>query len=134
MNTATIKVRVAEHALHCWPNAPDNRGYLRNPHRHLFNIEAECEVTNDRREIEFHNLQESVRQRFCLLRDVGTMNEWSCERIARELGAALAELYRRRFTVSVWEDWECCGTVATEPQKESAPVGAPAGSSSRIGV
>jgi hypothetical protein len=123
VNAATIKVRIAEHALHCWPNAPEHRAYLRNPHRHLFNIEAECEVTNDWREVEFHNLQESVRQRFCLLRDTGGLKELSCEGMARHLGAALADLYRRRFTVSVWEDWECCGTVVTEPQKESAPGG-----------
>lgn len=104
--------------LHCWPDAPARRAYLRALHRHWFGVRVSTEVKHDDREIEFHDLRDYAEQMMSGLGrpagavtiDFGVM---SCEHIARELGALLAREYRRSFTVTVDEDGECGGTVET---------------------
>jgi len=113
---AEIRVRVTEHALHCWPGAPDRRGYLRAPHRHLFAIEASCLVRHDEREIEFHDLQDEVRRLFVHLRDTGTSSDMSCERMARHIATELSIQHKRTFFVFVSEDGECGALVGVQWQ------------------
>ena len=60
-NPATIRVRFSEPGFHCWPQAPERRAYLRNPHRHLFYVTVACIVSHDEREIEFHDLLDEAR-------------------------------------------------------------------------
>jgi hypothetical protein len=60
MSAAHIHVRFTEHGVHCWPQAPERRAYLRSLHRHLFFVEVSTAVEHDDREIEFHDLQEEA--------------------------------------------------------------------------
>ena len=46
--------------LHYWPGAHDARDYLRSPHRHLFGIAATLEVRHDERDVEWHDLAETM--------------------------------------------------------------------------
>jgi hypothetical protein len=106
-------VRFVQEGWHCWPDAPEKRAYLREKHRHLFHIEASCEVTHDDREVEFHDLRDEVEIHFGLLagaeRDFGAQ---SCEQIALRLAEHLCERFRgREFFVSVSEDGEAGARV-----------------------
>ncbi|MDE7245535.1 MAG: hypothetical protein K2O18_16400 [Oscillospiraceae bacterium] len=81
--------------FHRWPGAPDNLDYLRDRHRHIFQIRMEFEVSHGDREIEINERQSQVK-RFLLAKyasadfyqgaegacEFGAM---SCEQIAEEL-------------------------------------------------
>ena len=38
---------------HCWPNAPEKYGYLKNSHRHMFHFKVSARVAHPDRQIEF---------------------------------------------------------------------------------
>ena len=52
----TVYAKVRFEGIHCWPDAPDEVIYLRNPHRHIFNVKVSVEVSQNNREIEFITL------------------------------------------------------------------------------
>lgn len=107
-------VRFDREGWHNWPTAPDNRAYLRHPHRHLFQFEVGVSVGHQNREIEFHDLRD-----FCLsaVPDRHNHGSRSCELIARELIAALVDTYGadRRYAVAVFEDGENGAVVVLPP-------------------
>jgi hypothetical protein len=49
-----IRVTTQAEGLHHWNGAPENEGYLRQPHRHLFTIDIRLQVTHDDREVEIN--------------------------------------------------------------------------------
>lgn len=117
MPAARIWVRVEAHGFHCWPEAPERRGYLRAPHRHLFVLTASCDVAHDDREVEFHDLQDAARDALQRLgSDHGAFGRASCEDIARAVGSALAGQFRRPFMVEVSEDGECGAVVEVKSE------------------
>ena len=109
---AEVFVRFVQEGFHRWGDAPEGRAYLRDRHRHLFWIEASCEVAEDDREVEFHDIRDQVEIYYGLMagkdRDFGTQ---SCEMLARRMAGKLCETFRRAFTVSVSEDGECGARV-----------------------
>jgi len=89
---------------HCYPDAPDEVSYLRNVHRHLFNVRVDIDVEHDEREIEFHMFKHELQSRFRSYEDCSNK---SCETMARELaGYLLANYHGRDFSVTVDEDGE----------------------------
>jgi len=132
-----IKVGVVREGYHRWENAPDKCAYLRNWHRHLFKISVTIEITNNDRELEFHEMQKLVNH----IIDTNYIPEYedhtfsfswesfyddtgqgrdedvfvinSCEDFAEWLGKRLYELFehKRGITVSVSEDGENSGMV-----------------------
>lgn len=114
---ATIHVRFTMEGFHYWPDAPDHRNYLAFEHRHLFCVEVSTQVDHDDREIEFHDLRDEAIVAFkanytnAIAKVLGAL---SCEMIARNMGAALADKHARAFTVQVWEDGECGASVTAE--------------------
>ena len=117
MTPARIHVRFRIAGNHHWKDAPKHRKYLGLDHRHLFHVEVSTEVTHDDREIEFHDLRDQASACFeeqyvgiISSRDLG---EASCEAIARAMGEMLAQMHKRPFSVTVWEDGECGATVNT---------------------
>lgn len=125
MNKATIFVRTIQDGLHCWPQAPEHRSYLRLLHRHLFHIEVTTEVDHDDREIEFHDLLEQVVSIWKGFTSYGAANlgAASCEQLARTIGMRLAQAHKRRFDVMVSEDGECGATVISLPTETGPGVG-----------
>lgn len=104
--------------LHHWPEAPERRAYLRNPHRHIFKAEAELSVTHGDREVEFHDLGEHVE---VLLHGLGeqyhaesTLVDFgarSCEHLARTLFDRLTDEGMTVVRVTVSEDGEHAGVI-----------------------
>lgn len=96
-----IVVQVRFDALHCWPDAPPEVDFLRNPHRHEFHVAVHFAVTHEDRDREFFIEQDRVRDSVAAaLNDLDTRT-WSCEQWAAYL---LADLDALR--VSVFEDGE----------------------------
>lgn len=110
--------------FHCWPTAPDHRSYLARKHRHLFHIHVVCDAAvDDKRELEFHDLQDDVRT---IWNNLGGARSdflnYSCETIAARIGEKLAGHHLRRFVVTVSEDGECGATVAIDwPFQKEGP-------------
>lgn len=118
-----ITVRHEIPGLHCWPGAPDNRGYLRLPHRHLFRFELTIEVYHEDREIEFHDLADMLASVVCsmdqrgvarCMPDYGAMLDFgamSCEAMASAVLDYFHLRYPREMDVRVYEDNDCYATV-----------------------
>lgn len=83
----TVYAKVSFEGIHCWPDAPDEVIYLRNSHRHIFNVKASVEVSQNDREIEFimlgHRLKELFKD-FAKNDENGVWNmvAMSCEDVA----------------------------------------------------
>lgn len=110
-----VEASASLQALHNWPDAHQDRAYLRFPHAHDFHVTVWARVDHDDRAIEFHDLRlrlESLLQRqgrvyvdqTGLLPNLG---ETSCEQLARTVLAGLPEVYR----VRVAEDEHVAATV-----------------------
>lgn len=108
MKTYVI-VRLQIEGLHNWPAAKEvfpEVGFLSDPHRHMFHIEAKKEVFHDDRDVEFimfkRDLEKYLINRYhdgllCLC----NFENRSCEMIAKEL----LEQFNCK-SVTVWEDLE----------------------------
>jgi hypothetical protein len=107
----TITVKTAFRALHCYPEAPDEVSYLRNLHRHNFNVELTFSVFHDNRDREFFMVQADLDK--FIERHVTTLDNKSCEMICKTiLQYALSEYPDRDFyEVKVSEDNENGATV-----------------------
>ena len=105
MNPLTLQVRASIHAMHSWPNAPEHRIYLRNPHRHTFMITAHVPVREADRELEFHDLQEKLEIILKAIAAKNNIGQWtfgsmSCEHI----GQAILKRFPETAAVFVAED------------------------------
>lgn len=120
--TTYIEITHSRPGLHCWPDAPESRRFLRSSHRHQFHFRVKLQVFHDDREVEFFELKDVVAQSMSALPyDLGTR---SCERIARYVGAAVYAKYgdqtqaptrpQRRLEVQVSEDGENSAVVEWE--------------------
>lgn len=120
MSSTTITAKVAEPGIHYWPDAPKRRGYLAEPHRHLFVARATVVVDHHDRAVEFHDLGDDLHSalRGCTgtlaygehstsLLDFGAQ---SCEDLATSILMALEVTYDV-VEVSVSEDDEFSATV-----------------------
>ncbi len=109
MGDATIWVSVDLPGFHRWPEAPERRAYLRDRHRHLFQVIVVVAVRNDDRDVEFHDLQETIRRWWGVsIPDLGAL---SCEAIARRIGKVLIDSVLSVISVDVSEDGENGATV-----------------------
>lgn len=98
--------------IHCWPEAPEEVDFLRNPHRHELHISVEVAVTHNDRDIEFFMLKRAVDS---FLEEV--RGEWplriSCEEICHQLVDFIIGKYGERDFIEarVFEDGEVGSTV-----------------------
>lgn len=98
---------------HKYTNAPDNVGFLRDVHRHVFNVRTTVEVHHNERDIEFFQLQNHIEEyvRMQYKTQLGTYLEGiyiqSCEGLAEDILEHLHRVYPgRHVRVEVWEDNE----------------------------
>lgn len=100
---------------HDWPDAPEERDYLRETHRHRFGVRVELPVapaTPDDREVEFHDLLAWLDP---VARDsIGAGG--SCEQMAERIAARAVDYWHRQATVSVDEDGENGATVSASEE------------------
>lgn len=89
--------------FHAYENAPPEVSYLRNEHRHMFQVKVQIEVFHDDRDIEFHMFKNFVQE----LPERHDMNNKSCEMIGDVLFHLIAKKYpKRSISIQVSEDGE----------------------------
>lgn len=119
----TITVRTSFQGLHCWKDAPEQVAFLRNLHRHVFNVQVTLPVTHSDRDVEFfiyqnklneviHGMFDTYNTKMPMLLLVGYK---SCEMVAKELYDILSK-DNIIISVSVDEDGENGG--AYEPESK----------------
>jgi len=88
-----VAVKTQFTSFHNWPDAPDDVGFLRSTHRHVFHICLQVQVHSASREVEFFQLQRWLEAQ--IKRQYGgDIGSTSCETIAgRILEAAAADGY-----------------------------------------
>lgn len=108
----SVWVTFVKEGFHHWPDAEvilPRRGYLSNMHRHLFHIRVSIPVTEDDRQVEFHELRDYCESWWPV---DGKLGRWSCEMIAELLGNHVLDRWPLDWVeVSVSEDNEC-GAIA----------------------
>ena len=78
-----ISVKTQFIGFHSWDNAPDEVSFLRNKHRHIFNVKLTLEVFTDDREVEFFLLQKDLNN---FLEEIDIKNNMrSCEWLAKQI-------------------------------------------------
>lgn len=109
----TIQVRTQFEGVHCYPGAPDEVAYLREPHRHIFGVCVEVEVFNEDRELEFIMVKHLINGWIGAL--AVTNNCYNCSAMSCEKMAELILNYskqwvknsdKRYWKVTVDEDGE----------------------------
>ena len=104
-----VIVAFQREAVHCWPDAPGEQGWLAYPHMHNFRIEVKLEVAHNDREVEFFAFRDELSAQW----DDGVVQQsahherpaWSCEKLAEQLADWIQLKYPERFVeVGVWED------------------------------
>lgn len=88
--------------FHCWPEAPENRDYLRSRHRHEFHVTAWVKVSHEDRDVEFHDLREIIRSWWG--EGDQELGRSSCETLANRLNFHLASQGFTVTAVQVSED------------------------------
>lgn len=104
----TIWATTTKAGWHKWPTAPSRREYLSNSHRHLFKFRVEVEVIENDRQVEFHDVLESLTSAVGKLPLVGS--DMSCEMMAERIVEILRMQYEYITEVTVSEDGECGAT------------------------
>lgn len=106
--TRTIGIRTQFEGIHCYPHAPDEVAYLRNPHRHIFHVLVTLEVFHDDREVEFimfkHEINKLISEQFDKLENK------SCEMIADML---------LTYTITKYKSRSCKVTVSEDNENEA---------------
>lgn len=106
---SSIVVRTSFEGIHRFADAPQEVGFLREPHRHIFSVEVEMEVFHDDRELEFIMVKHNLNK-FLFSKPFGIRS--SCEQMANEIIEFLVSIYgKRQMIVGVFEDNENGGRV-----------------------
>lgn len=118
MTDTTITARTIVAGLHHWPDAPERRAYLAQPHRHEFWFSACVRVGHNERDVEFHDLGDLIElsARECgggfhpdaPLVDFGPA---SCETLAHHVHRRLTERGLSVVWVEVSEDGQFSARV-----------------------
>jgi 6-pyruvoyl-tetrahydropterin synthase len=99
----TIFISTQFEGIHRWPEAAGEFEYLKYPHRHMFYVEVEVEVTEENRQIEFLAFKKHINE-YCEKWSVETTN--SCETMAKHIAHHLLDIELQPIKVSVLEDNE----------------------------
>ena len=99
--------------FHCWPDAPEEVGYLRSRHRHLFKVRAEVSVEHSNRAIEYHTLKRELQTDAHEV-EFGSL---SCELIALRILQGTVERHPGRpyYRIEVSEDGENGSIIEARP-------------------
>tara|TARA_R110000751_G_scaffold223906_1_gene326000 strand:- start:641 stop:1015 length:375 start_codon:yes stop_codon:yes gene_type:complete len=90
-------------AIHHWPDAPAECGWLAYPHHHEFQVRAEVVVADEDRDVEFLLLARLIDERIEPKVGEETLT-WSCEHYAIWIADVLADEGFDVFEVQVSEE------------------------------
>ncbi len=116
-----VTVKTSFEGFHRFPGAPEEVSYLKELHRHIFNVSAKIEVFHDDRELEFimvkHRLNQFLAGLPIAKKEANTA--MSCEMVATQVANLLVDLYgdHRDLEISVDEDGENGSIVEREGNK-----------------
>lgn len=118
-SVTTVYASTRFEALHHWPGAPEEVGFLADPHRHEFHVTVSVPVRHANRDIEFILLKRFVdsviREYVVMDGDAGTQ---SCEQMAATIKEHVeAEYDASHVAVSVSEDGENGATISPRGQR-----------------
>lgn len=108
--SSMIFVTFQKEGIHCYPAALteptlNDVSFLGHPHRHIFHFKVYIEVTHDDRDIEFIQFKRWLESLYN--KDVLSLNNQSCEMIAKSLHKLISQKYPARETwIEVSEDNE----------------------------
>lgn len=111
----TLKVKTSFKGTHNWPEASQFAGdqvqFLEAKHRHTFFVQAELQVRDSDREVEFFIFQaqvnEAIKELYPYSQLTYDLGRRSCETIAEEIISTLRNKYNyNSLCVEVWEDNE----------------------------
>lgn len=104
MSNNYIYIKHVFEGFHRYVDAPDEVAYLRNTHRHLFEIKVYLQIYTDDRDVEFHMFKNDV---IGFIRNKN-FNEKSCEMISNILFKLISAKYPGRdIKIELSEDGEC---------------------------
>lgn len=115
--TSYIVVKTQFEFIHKYENAPEEVKYLREPHRHIFYVEAKIQVYNNDRELEFILVKHDI-DKFLQGIVSSAPITYSCEMFAEDISNFLIRTYakhiNRNIEVSVFEDNENGAQIVIE--------------------
>jgi hypothetical protein len=115
--TRFIYVTLQKEGIHQYPAAKELPGveFLAHPHRHMFHIKAQIQVTHSDRELEFILVKRWIESLYSDA--VLELNNSSCEMIAEQLIGKICQQYgsHREVIVEVNEDNENGSIVSHKP-------------------
>lgn len=92
--------------VHRWKDAPNQVKFLRDYHRHMFNVLLEIEVFDEDRDIEFVLLKKQLNA-FIKEDFENSYLDYSCETMAKRILLYMLNIYKNRAMLcSVSEDGE----------------------------
>ena len=107
-----IVVKTSFEGLHQYVDAPEEVSFLRQPHRHMFDVEVEMDVFHDDRELEFIIVKRALND---FLQNKSFDIQSSCEQMCEAIIEFLIDRFgERQMIVSVYEDGENGGKVYYE--------------------
>lgn len=110
-----IKIKTNFVGMHKWDNAPEEVSFLRNLHRHIFNVNVKIEVLHNDRELEYFMFKKTVDNYIChnIIPKLWKDPRMSCEMMAEPIVNWIINTYAgREIEVEVNEDNEN-GSIVT---------------------
>jgi hypothetical protein len=106
-----IIVKTSFIGFHRYPTAPAAVSFLRDKHRHIFNVEVTLRVQHNDRELEFFLVQAELDK--CIDFTIDKQDTGSCENVAEDLFYAMTRIYGEECIaiVMVDEDGENGGSI-----------------------
>lgn len=102
---SSIFITTEFEGIHCYPAAPEEVAFLRNPHRHMFQVRIDLEVMHNDRDVEFILFRRETDK--MIRESITNMQHRSCEMICEILlGYVMTHYPERDCTIEVSEDGE----------------------------
>jgi len=105
IDDAQVYCTVRWEAIHHWKDAPQEVGFLQDPHRHEFEATLHVSVGHSDRDVEFIMMKRLLRS-FVEDRLCGEVGEASCENMCHRIAQAMNQFGYRVRRVQVSEDGE----------------------------
>ena len=102
MSRSSAFVTTCFEGFHCWPDAPEAVGFLRDKHRHVFHVRVDVSVSHSDRDVEFILFKQQLDKDIQSIAEERDTSTWSCESWCE----AILDTYPSAIRVEVSEDNE----------------------------